>query len=109
MPTLKRLGSFGLVPDPAELAHDPMRFMDPGDDDGVPRDPVAGVPYRPGLGKNTGQAIVDGVSAQGKWRILSRLVPALEGFAPRDEPHARVCARPPRGSSTGCTARQVAA
>ncbi|MFI1962394.1 hypothetical protein ACH46L_31610 [Streptomyces althioticus] len=70
MPTLKRLGSFGLVPDPAELAHDPMRFMDPGDDDGVPRDPVAGVPYRPGLGKNTGQAIVDGVSAKGKWRIL---------------------------------------
>ncbi|KYK11116.1 MULTISPECIES: RNaseH domain-containing protein [Streptomyces] len=91
VPTLKRLGSFGFLPDPADLAHDPLGFLEPGDgDDGLPREPIAGVPYRPGLGKNTGHAIGDGVSAKDKWRIFNQLVPALEGFATVDEPHTRV-------------------
>ncbi|MFJ4836175.1 RNaseH domain-containing protein [Streptomyces sp. NPDC088747] len=91
VPTLKRLGSFDFLPDPAELAHDPLGFLEPGtDNDGLPREPIAGVPYRPGLGKNTGHAIGDGVSAKDKWRIFSQLVPALKDFATADEPHVRV-------------------
>ncbi|MEY2249151.1 RNaseH domain-containing protein [Streptomyces sp. BF23-18] len=91
VPTLKRLGSFGFLPDPAKLARDPLGFLETGTgDDGLPRDPVAGVPYRPGLGKNTGHAVGDGVSAKDKWRIFSQLVPALKGFATVDEPHVRV-------------------
>ncbi|MFJ6530588.1 RNaseH domain-containing protein [Streptomyces longwoodensis] len=91
VPTLTRLGSFGFLPDPAELASKPLDFLEPGaGDDGLPQEPVAGVPYRPGLGKNTGHAVGDGVSAKDKWRIFSQLVPALEGFATVDEPHVRV-------------------
>ncbi|MCC9711806.1 RNaseH domain-containing protein [Streptomyces sp. MNU76] len=91
VPTLERLGSFGFLPDPAELAGDPLAFLEPGTDgEGHPREPIAGVPYRPGLGKNTGHAVGDGVSAKDKWRIFSQLVPALKGFAALDEPHVRV-------------------
>ncbi|MEU3465254.1 RNaseH domain-containing protein [Streptomyces sp. NPDC006733] len=91
VPTLERLGSFGFLPHPAELARDPLGFLEPGlDEEGRPREPIAGVPYRPGLGKNTGHAVGDGVSAKDKWRIFSQLVPALEGFAAVDEPHVRV-------------------
>jgi hypothetical protein len=42
------------------------------------------------MGKNTGHAVGDGVSAKDKWRIFSQLVPALDGFATVDEPHVRV-------------------
>ncbi|MEV7676481.1 RNaseH domain-containing protein [Streptomyces sp. NPDC088752] len=91
VPTLQRLGSLDHLPDPAELARDPLGFLEPGTDaNGLPRDPVAAVPYRPGMGKNTGHAVGDGVSAKDKWRIFSQLVPALEGFATADEPHVRV-------------------
>ncbi|MEV5989207.1 RNaseH domain-containing protein [Streptomyces sp. NPDC052051] len=91
VPTLKRLGSFDFLPDPAKLARDPLGFLEPGtSDDGLRREPIAGVPYRPGLGKNTGHAVGDGVSAKDKWRIFSQLAPALEGFATVDEPHVRV-------------------
>ncbi|MCQ9178706.1 DUF3893 domain-containing protein [Streptomyces sp. IBSBF 2953] len=91
VPTLERLGSFDFLPSPTGLARDPLGFLEPGTgDDGLPREPVAGVPYRPGLGKNTGHAVGDGVSAKDKWRIFSQLVPALKGFATVDEPHVRV-------------------
>ncbi|MEW2558495.1 RNaseH domain-containing protein [Streptomyces griseorubiginosus] len=91
VPTLKRLGSFDFLPDPAKLAHDPLRFLEGGTgDDGLPHEPIAGVPYRPGLGKNTGHAVGDGVSAKDKWRIFSQLAPALQDFAAVEEPHVRV-------------------
>ncbi|MFG2379175.1 RNaseH domain-containing protein [Streptomyces sp. NPDC048504] len=91
VPTLERLGSFALLPDPADLAHDPMSFLDPQPDaEGRPRPPIAGVPYRPGLGKNTGHAVGDGISAKDKWRIFNQLVPALAEFAEMDAACERV-------------------
>lgn len=91
VPVLERLGSFAFLPDPADLARDPMVFLDPASDaEGRHRPPIAGVPYRPGLGKNTGHAVGDGISAKDKWRIFSQLVPALADFAEVDAPCERV-------------------
>jgi hypothetical protein len=91
VPTLSRLGSFPFLPDPAEVARDPLAFLEPGPDgEGRARPPIAGVPYRPGLGKNTGHAVGDGVSAKDKWRIFSQLVPALADFAEVDAVFERV-------------------
>lgn len=91
VPTLERLGSFALLPDPADLARDPMTFLEPAsDNEGRPRPPIAGVPYRPGLGKNAGHAVGDGISAKDKWRIFSQLVPALADFAEMDAACERV-------------------
>ncbi|MGW2471348.1 RNaseH domain-containing protein [Streptomyces bauhiniae] len=91
VPTLSRLGSFPFLPDPAEVARNPLAFLEPEPDgEGRQRPPVAGVPYRPGLGKNTGHAVGDGISAKDKWRIFSQLVPALADFAEVDAPCERV-------------------
>ena len=90
-PTLERFGSLPHLPQPSELVREPLSFLEPGPDpDGRPVAPLAGIPFRPGLGAKCKHGVGDGVSARDKWRIYSQLVPALQDFAAPEPPHRRI-------------------
>ncbi|MEV6712565.1 RNaseH domain-containing protein [Lentzea sp. NPDC051208] len=95
-PVLERLTSTEFLPDPVQLARDPLTYMNL-EDGGWP---LAAVPFRYGLGKNCRHAVGDGVSVRDRKRIFDALRPALADFATPSEPFVRHhVARPPRRTS----------
>jgi hypothetical protein len=81
-PTLARLTTQDRLPDPRDLARDPLAYLEPPASDRNPDAvPVAGVAFRYGLGENCKHAVGDGVSARDRWRLFTQLHPALGQIA----------------------------
>ncbi|MEO6083954.1 MAG: RNaseH domain-containing protein, partial [Umezawaea sp.] len=84
-PVLQRLTTTAFLPDPAQLARDPLGHLFPADGGRS----LAAVPFRHGLGKNCQHAVGDGVSVRDRRRIFDALTPALAAFATPCEPLVR--------------------
>ncbi|MEU8974728.1 RNaseH domain-containing protein [Streptomyces monashensis] len=84
--TLARVTSRRYLPEAPELAADPYACFKPAD--GTP--PLAGVPFRDGLGKHAKHSVGKGVSARDRWQIFRQLAAALTDIAKPEEPLRRI-------------------
>ena len=87
-PTLARLTTQDRLPDPRDLARDPLAYLEPPASDHNPDAvPVAAAAFRYGLGENSKHAVGDGVSARDRWRLFTQLQPALDQIARPARPY----------------------
>src|SRR5262249_1985123 len=91
VPTLARLTTHNRLPTPRELARDPLTHLEPPASEHNPgAHPVAGVPFRYGLGEKCKHAIGDGVSARDRWRLFTQLQATLGEMARAAQPYTKL-------------------
>ncbi|MEV3854920.1 RNaseH domain-containing protein [Streptomyces sp. NPDC050095] len=84
--TLARFTSEEFLPSAVELAANPQDFLQPGDGS----EPLAGMPFRDGLGEHCHHIVGTGVSARDRWQIFHQLADALKEIAEPVRPLERV-------------------
>jgi hypothetical protein len=90
-PTLARLTTQDHLPVPRDLARDPLAHLEPLASEHNPdAHPVAGVPFRYGLGEKCKHAVGDGVSARDRWRLFTQLQPALREITHPAQPYRKI-------------------
>ena len=90
-PTLARLTSATQLPTPRALARDPLAHLEPEPTEHDPHPhPIAGVPFRYGLGDKCKHAVGDGVSARDRWRLFTQLQQGLADVTRPVQPHTKI-------------------